>query len=328
MPTIVKYKQTNDKLLLESCYLARTVEQHGREGSDEPWSIRQMGIYHHRDAGTGSNNLIIFNPMKSFQQRLTDAQAQTGVVAGPEDIHILVLSHSTWQWRWYLSYWEARLARLISKAHLSQVERPRDSEASATLKIEYGDVQDVQVIHDRMNMAKFILGSNVRICECFHQMSVGLFLKELEQQLARADNLLERTKSASGLMQDILSFGGLDALRISNEIAEKDNKNMVMLTAKSQKDAKILKKITILTIVYLPASFVSQFLSMGYLKVNSASHPHSLNFAGEMWIFAVLTVTLVAFTLGLWLFLDLPSRRWKWWRSRTGSQAQLADDKV
>lgn len=145
----------------------------------------------------------------------------------------------------------------ISKAHLSQVERLRDSEASATLKIEYGDVQDVQVIHDRMNMAKFILGSNIRICECFHEMDVGLFLKELKQQLARADNLLERTKSASGLMQDILSFGGLDALRISNEIAEKDNKNMVMLTAKSQKDAKILKKITILTIVYLPASFVS-----------------------------------------------------------------------
>lgn len=78
----------------------------------------------------------------------------------------------------------------------------------------------------------------------------------------------------------------------------------------------------------LAKTLLQQFLSMGYLKVNSASHPRSLNFAGEMWIFAVLTVTLVAFTLGLWLFLDLPSRRWKWWRSRTSPQAQPADDKV
>lgn len=65
-------------------------------------------------------------------------------------------------------------------------------------------------------------------------------------------------------MQNIISFRGLDALKTSAEssiemaqLADIDTKNMVKLTAKSQKDASTLKKITWLTSIYLPASFVS-----------------------------------------------------------------------
>jgi hypothetical protein len=65
-------------------------------------------------------------------------------------------------------------------------------------------------------------------------------------------------------MQDIISFRGLDSLRTSSEnsnemarLADIDSKNMVKLTTKSQKDASTLKKVTWLTSIYLPASFVS-----------------------------------------------------------------------
>lgn len=65
-------------------------------------------------------------------------------------------------------------------------------------------------------------------------------------------------------MQDIISFRALDALKTSSEnsnemarLADIDSKNMVKLTSKSQKDASQLTKITIVTMVYLPASFVA-----------------------------------------------------------------------
>jgi hypothetical protein len=65
-------------------------------------------------------------------------------------------------------------------------------------------------------------------------------------------------------MQDIISFRGLDSLKTSSEnsnemarLADIDTKNMVKLTTKSQKDASTLKKVTWLTSIYLPASFVS-----------------------------------------------------------------------
>lgn len=147
---------------------------------------------------------------------------------------------------------------------MSQVDTPGRSDAKSRLTIKYTDVQNVQVIHDRLNMATFILGSNLRIFDSLSDIELDLLRKELNTQSARAHTLLERTKSTSGLMQDIISFGGLDALRISSEnsnemarLAEIDNKNMVNLTSKARRDGKTLKKITILTMVYLPASFVS-----------------------------------------------------------------------
>lgn len=151
-------------------------------------------------------------------------------------------------------------------------------------------------------------------------------------------------------MQDIISFRGLDSLKTSSEnsnemarLADIDSKNMVKLTTKSQKDASTLKKITWLTSIYLPASFVSvsskrqnstsaktdaakQFLSMGYLNVNSKSSPVSLNFASEMWIFVVLTVLLLSLTIGGWLCLDT-SREGRWWRKR-GCQNQAGGEKA
>ncbi|KAF2624272.1 hypothetical protein BU25DRAFT_461444 [Macroventuria anomochaeta] len=208
----------------------------------------------------------------SFQKRLKDAQVKTGSVPSWHDIHNLALSHSTWQWRWYLTSWEAKLAHLISKAHVSRVEGRTKLEQMPVLTIEYSDFQDVQVIHDRINAAKYILSSNTRICEkvkreLLETPEIDLFVEELRLQSNRVDNLLERTKSGSTLMQDIISFRGLDSLRTSSEnsnemarLADIDSKNMVKLTKKSQKDASTLKKVTWLTSIYLPASFVSHGL--------------------------------------------------------------------
>lgn len=78
------------------------------------------------------------------------------------------------------------------------------------LTIEYNDFQDVQVIHDRMNMAKYILSANVRVCENFQSAivdaKVDLLIEELRLQQTRADNLLERTRSGSGLVSDPCLF--------------------------------------------------------------------------------------------------------------------------
>ncbi|KAF2184652.1 hypothetical protein K469DRAFT_688647 [Zopfia rhizophila CBS 207.26] len=129
-----------------------------------------------------------------------------------------------------------------------------------------------------MNMTKFILGYNLHLCESFRDIDVKLFCDELRMQSTRADNLLERTQSASSLMQDIISFRGLDALNMSSEnpnemarLADIDNKNMVKLTVKSRRDAQTMKKISILTTVYLPASFVSVSLPHDELAMKSFS---------------------------------------------------------
>lgn len=93
----------------------------------------------------------------------------------------------------------------ISKAHVSRVEGRRKLEKMPVLTIEYSDFQDVQVIHDRMNAANYILGSNTSICIKAKDLlpgspNIDLFLGELKLQSARVDNLLERARSGSSLV--------------------------------------------------------------------------------------------------------------------------------
>jgi hypothetical protein len=65
-------------------------------------------------------------------------------------------------------------------------------------------------------------------------------------------------------MQETIAYKGLQALQATSansikisELAQQDNQVLLGLAKKSQKDAKTLNTITILGMIYLPASFVS-----------------------------------------------------------------------
>jgi hypothetical protein len=105
----------------------------------------------------------------------------------------------------------ARLMLLqISKAHVSRVEGRTKHEKMPVLTIEYSDFQDVQVIHDRINAAKYILSSNTGVCHKLKELDLGrstidLFIDELTLQSNRVSNLLKRTKSGSTLVRQHFS---------------------------------------------------------------------------------------------------------------------------
>jgi hypothetical protein len=76
----------------------------------------------------------------------------------------------------------------------------------SVIPLEYSDVQEVQIIQDRMNAAKYILDSNTMICrrakkELSWNTGIDLLLKELDLQSKRVVNLLERSRSGSMLVR-------------------------------------------------------------------------------------------------------------------------------
>ncbi|OCK96132.1 uncharacterized protein K441DRAFT_676051 [Cenococcum geophilum 1.58] len=314
----------------QHCYLLKHAEEHGRDEQDDPWSIRQMGVYHRRDENE-DDLFIIINPSKSFQRRLKDARTKSGRQPGPKDIQTLLLSCTALGWRWYVNYLEGQFNDLKTKAHLAAVSEKERQQDNASLEIEFSDTQDLQVIQDKlhelshileMNLAAFrgVVGSvpvtdlgenkeSIRAeksCSEIEVSTTGVVL-----QKHRVDTMLRRLQAASGLMQNIVAFRGLDALQTGSNmtikimsLAQSDNQLMVDLTKKARSDAKTLKTITILTMVFLPASFVSQFLSMGYITIHNGSNRIALHFASEMWIFGILTVVLLTLVIGLWAFLE------------------------
>lgn len=132
-------------------------------------------------------------------------------------------------------------------------------------------------------------------------------------------------------VQNILDVCALKALeansRTTTDIsirAESGNHLMLDLTQKARKNARTLKNITILILIYLPVLFVAvvnilfawlnygctfhrwqfwvsqTFLGTGYVRVHVTRKGMLMQFAPEMWIFGILTKTFFLLTIGIW----------------------------
>ena len=120
-------------------------------------------------------------------------------------------------------------------------------------------------------------------------------------------------ESTSALVHNISEVRSLETLeqnaKIANEMSqrtEEGNQIALGITKRGYKDAHTLKMITIVTLLYLPASFIAQFLSAGYVTLSKepTSGKASLHVSEEIVIFIVLTVIFLVVTLGAWRLLE------------------------
>jgi hypothetical protein len=99
---------------------------------------------------------------------------------------------------------------------------------------------------------------------------------------------------------------------------------MMTLNHKTIQEAQTMRTITLVALVYLPASFTASFLGMGYIHIASLSGIMKINVAPEMWFYLAITAPLMVVTFLAW-------RMWEWWgrrreRARLREQAGLLDE--
>ncbi|KAF2108837.1 hypothetical protein BDV96DRAFT_692342 [Lophiotrema nucula] len=279
-------RNNEERCTHEASYLVKLVEEHGRIESTEPWSIRQMGVYH-RKSGESGNAFIILNPSRSFLRRLKYMQED------PDRISPGAKSR-------------AQLTKVI--------ESQEPSFSLDDIRIE--DAQEIQVLQDKCQQLAHVLDLN---CELLRQLrkhldrisasrscaeSLVSLLSESTIHVKRADRLLKRLDGTIALTQKILDFRCLASLQHSSGSMEKlarltrdDNLMMKELTEKAARDTDAMRWITFLTLIYLPASFVATMMGMNYISVRTVNGGFSINFAGEFWIFFFLTGVLLVITL-------------------------------
>ena len=99
--------------LSELCYLAKHVELNNKEPEEklDPYSVRQMAVYHSYNAPRKANTFIIVNPSMTFQLHWKQAQAQHPM--DWMDMHVAVAYAMTCCWREYINFLEARLDRTV-----------------------------------------------------------------------------------------------------------------------------------------------------------------------------------------------------------------------
>ncbi|QKX54773.1 uncharacterized protein TRUGW13939_01862 [Talaromyces rugulosus] len=312
----------------ECAYHLRRVEEHGREEeSNNPWSIRQMGVYHKHDAKLGSHNFILINPPKHLKERLTSLLTNSEVNPSWQDIHLVLFSSASRNWPSYVSWIDEQFQEAKLNAHSATNNYAPDTKSLRNPDISISDAQNIELIRNNICDTKRYLSSNYTVISAINDIISQTYtpttirgnqhiithLNLAKEQVQRLSAILEMLESTSTLIHNISEVRSLEALEqnayIANEVSQRTeagNQLTLRLMRKSYKDAHTLKMITIVTLLYLPASFIAQFLSAGYvtLRKEPTSGKLSLHVSEDIVIFVVLSVIFLGVTLGAWRVLE------------------------
>ncbi|EJD41574.1 hypothetical protein AURDEDRAFT_169471 [Auricularia subglabra TFB-10046 SS5] len=97
-----------------------------------------------------------------------------------------------------------------------------------------------------------------------------------------------------------------------------------------KRDSATMKTITVVTLVYLPATFVSTLLSMGIFDFGVGDGDNGrIRIAREGWLFLVISLPLTALTLVLsFLWKQHKERQWKLEEDRTAAERTKKSEAV
>jgi hypothetical protein len=134
-------------------------------------------------------------------------------------------------------------------------------------------------------------------------------IHELDVLINRLEALRTRLQGIANLVSSFLDLHSSFALQELTKESRKENEEMRRLsekmhhlTERSAQDAVTVKVLTILTLIYLPTTVVSNFFSTSFVGNSSNGN---ITVSSDWWIFAASSVPLTVLTLYIW---------WVWMR--------------
>ncbi|EME79536.1 uncharacterized protein MYCFIDRAFT_183745 [Pseudocercospora fijiensis CIRAD86] len=128
-----------------------------------------------------------------------------------------------------------------------------------------------------------------------------------------------------------LIIGRLDrtTTTISNLISLRSSYNMERMTERSILEAKAVRIIALVTLLFLPPTFTSGFLDMDSLDISRSEGGHLIIDARpEFLFFLALTIPLMIVTVGGWLLWDWLSTRRRARLEEPSLHMHLSDEHV
>lgn len=138
-----------------------------------------------------------------------------------------------------------------------------------------------------------------RIAFGFHEA-----VREVQLIRKQLDALYERVKSSVQLLSSLLDLENGQSLQKLAEESRKENTAMRILTEKSGADASAVKVITIITLIYLPTSVVTNFFSTTFVTSQPNGSGTDVAVAGNWWVLAAVSLPLTVVTCAVWWLLQ------------------------
>ncbi|KAL1880070.1 hypothetical protein Daus18300_001433 [Diaporthe australafricana] len=314
------------------------------------WSVRQAVFHHQFDMGEGSSLWIITSARDYLQKRVQKLTGQTKrkppatsqansnedeieLQSRPADrtyttaadsfvaslsIHLMLAQYASEDWRGYVRWLEQMLEKKTKTALIDVNYDP------TTFDLTY-----VQTLEDKINKAVMTLDSNAKVLESLNYFYANLVKNEdfeLGTSSACKRAVADFTIQLRDYIYDTRMFSDR-AITLAKLTA--DRKSLIQqhfqaratdrverLTIQQQKEAKIMRVIAVMTLIYLPATFSSTFFSTDVVKYQQDgdgpadySYTSYSGLALERWFEVTIPLTIITFAVAVgWYYFYEPTR--------------------
>ncbi|CAI6332911.1 unnamed protein product [Periconia digitata] len=282
----------------EVFYTFRHAEYKGHP--NEPYVIRQTGVYQKYNMKEKSSLWILINPVpeSAAHRRIVDAflHHQEEMDQNPLWLHYVIQASYFPRWREYLAIYEKALLPLADTTAAAFIAEP--------LRVNHGTLSRLRSLESRFMPTSAILQSFSDILSELGALAERLTLRDLMEEngnrlfvtaisnyrkqalnfIRTAQFLQQRSNTTAILVSDTVAFK-------NQEVSQEQNRNMLLLT----RSAVFL---TVLTLFYLPWTFMSGLFGMNFFMMDQDTYRFVTS--PKLWIYFVSAVTLTLCTMILY----------------------------
>ncbi|OCT51222.1 hypothetical protein CLCR_08291 [Cladophialophora carrionii] len=291
----------------------------------QQWSIRHAAIYHQFDVEFGTTLWIVTKGDLSLKE---DVQDVTGPNGRPEDrsfgspqeafraslpIHALFAHWATNDWRWYMQWLEDS----VDKETQATILENRNEKVRSTVYTP-SDLQRIQIWEEKANEVITTLESNASVLGAILDYYLALAQNakfplrsnnadDFKMFAAQLKDLIADSNMQKNRAKLLVNIASQRKILILQYLQSQASEKMETLTMMAQKEAVAMRIVTVVTLIYLPATFVSTFFSTDVVKYQNGSGTDPTaggtsysSVAMARWLEVTLPLTVVTFLLS-WL---------------------------
>ncbi|KAB5576415.1 hypothetical protein GE09DRAFT_622164 [Coniochaeta sp. 2T2.1] len=297
------------------CYNLKNVELKTKDDDNfvhDEWSIRQAAIHHQFDIVEGTTLWLLTKGSLDLHQRFKeltgkDARSEDKNFRTPEEsfraslsAHLLWCYWSTDDWRSYLRWLETAIQEESDLAVLG----PRGA-GHAHKYYRPQDVQSLQIWEEKANTAIMVLESNIDIMQSLTGFYKRLLANkdfdlgtpcsdDIDAFVAQINDIIHDFRTQIGRSTDLVKVTNNRRELIMQHLESQSAERMEVLNRNMEKEAIVVRIITIVTLIYLPATFVSTFFSTDVIKYQGQDGGGKYSsIAMERWIEVTIPLTLL-----------------------------------
>lgn len=321
---------------IELCYILKYVERRAERDSKQ-WSFRQCLMYQKASLAAGDphstqTDHILVRPSQKMRDRLSERMhapqtGGTGLVFDWTAVHSACWSGIDWGFREMtveLDELVTEIADNITLFSISVSETTNLENPASVAK----DMKALQSVTDKLCRLRPAIKVNLHTLESLSKMCKSLLRQENDKNRndhrpleaegverirrfveklgkwkrehrfadAHAATILERANHLSSQLRDTVAMRINETNRVSSDA-------IFELSQRSSHEANIVKFLTVLALIFIPANFCADFLQMGYIKLspNAAFH---IEAESDLKIYAILALPLIVATMVMYCFAE------------------------